>query len=70
MSLAPSELPTSRRYSVTLTPALQLKVTVDEVNVDPLEPDDPGVGLSICAGVIELVVTVITFELPLVPAPL
>jgi hypothetical protein len=43
MSEAFCELPTNSAYPVAL-PALQLKVTVEEVNVDP------GCGLNICAG--------------------
>ncbi|MEY2555415.1 MAG: hypothetical protein QOF93_559, partial [Verrucomicrobiota bacterium] len=39
----PAELPTRRPYAVAL-PALQLNVTLEELNVDP------GVGLSITAG--------------------
>jgi len=43
ISAACSELPTKRKLAVAL-PALHVKVTVEEVNVDP------GVGLSITDG--------------------
>src|SRR5436309_9972362 len=42
MSALLGELPTKRKYEVAL-PALQLKMTVEDVNIDP------GCGLNICA---------------------
>jgi len=43
MSAPCSELPTKRKFALVL-PALHVKVTLEEVNVDP------GVGLSITDG--------------------
>ena len=52
------ELPTKRKYAVAL-PALQVKVTVDEVKVDPgggliitaAPAVGVGVGVTVCVGV-------------------